>query len=229
LVLRYFLYKHCSVLRNHTPFLTEKPDSQGSDKPENSEPSSSQDSQGSQASTQPELCCPAKSLTRLVSLAGHCALRQLIHLDVAVFGELKRRHQIQEEQEIAKKKKSTTAAPRNKVNMGICKKKLGILLQKLFSGVRPSGGWGICLSIKQARFVTMGAIDMLLCEEIPLGHVTWQNQKSAPYLKTIRAKVVRFCIKPKLMKCRFEVTHFYDLLTYIKTVRGMPTSRKEDS
>jgi hypothetical protein len=33
------------------------------------------------------------------------------------------------------------------------------------------------------------------------------------YLKTIRAKVVLFCIKLKLMKCKFEVTHFYDLLS----------------
>jgi hypothetical protein len=39
----------------------------------------------------------------------------------------------------------------------------------------------VCLSVKQARFVTMGAIDPLLCEEIPLGLVTWQNQKLAPY------------------------------------------------
>jgi hypothetical protein len=39
----------------------------------------------------------------------------------------------------------------------------------------------VCLSIKQARFVTMGAIDLLLCEEVPLGQVTWQNQKSVPY------------------------------------------------
>jgi hypothetical protein len=31
------------------------------------------------------------------------------------------------------------------------------------------------------------------------------------------------------MKCRFEVTHFYDLLTYLMSVRGMPTSRKEDT
>jgi hypothetical protein len=36
-------------------------------------------------------------------------------------------------------------------------------------------------------------------------------------LKTIRAEVVGFGRKPKLMKCRFEVTHFYDLLTYLKT------------
>jgi hypothetical protein len=46
--------------------------------------------------------------------------------------------------------------------------------------------------------------------------------------KTIRAKEVMFCVKLKLMKCRLEVTHFYDLLTYLKTFRGMPTSRKED-
>jgi hypothetical protein len=49
------------------------------------------------------------------------------------------------------------------------------------------------------------------------------------YLVTIRAEVLRFGIKPKLMKCRFEVTHFYDLLIYLKTVRGTPTSRKEDT
>jgi hypothetical protein len=27
-----------------------------------------------------------------------------------------------------------------------------------------------------------------------------------------------FGIKPKLMKCRFELTYFYDLLTYLKTI-----------
>jgi hypothetical protein len=42
------------------------------------------------------------------------------------------------------------------------------------------------------------------------------------YLKTT-AKVVMFCIKPKLMECRIEVTQFYDLLTCLKT------SRKEDT
>jgi hypothetical protein len=39
----------------------------------------------------------------------------------------------------------------------------------------------ICLSVKQARFKTIGAISPLLCEEVPLGQVTWQNQKSVPY------------------------------------------------
>jgi hypothetical protein len=30
----------------------------------------------------------------------------------------------------------------------------------------------VCPSVKQARFVAMGAIDLLLCEEVPLGQVT---------------------------------------------------------
>jgi hypothetical protein len=29
-----------------------------------------------------------------------------------------------------------------------------------------------------------------------------------------------FVIKPKLMKCRFELTYFYDLLIYLKTIRA---------
>jgi hypothetical protein len=29
-----------------------------------------------------------------------------------------------------------------------------------------------------------------------------------------------FGIKPKLMKCRFELTDYYDLLTYGKTIRA---------
>jgi hypothetical protein len=29
-----------------------------------------------------------------------------------------------------------------------------------------------------------------------------------------------FGIKPKLMKCRFELTYIYDLVTYLKTIRA---------
>jgi hypothetical protein len=29
-----------------------------------------------------------------------------------------------------------------------------------------------------------------------------------------------FGSKPKLMKCRFELTYFYDQLTYLKTIRA---------
>ncbi|XP_052761140.1 condensin complex subunit 1-like isoform X1 [Mya arenaria] len=38
-------------------------------------------------------------LSRLLSLVGHVALRQLVHLDLAVFGEMKRRRAIQEQKE----------------------------------------------------------------------------------------------------------------------------------
>lgn len=45
----------------------------------------------------PTVGCPAGFLTRLLSLAGHVAFRQLVYLDCDLFGELKRRHAIQEE------------------------------------------------------------------------------------------------------------------------------------
>jgi hypothetical protein len=37
---------------------------------------------------------------------------------------------------------------------------------------------------------------------------------------TIRAKVVMFGIKLKLMKCMFALTYFYDLPTYLVTIRA---------
>jgi hypothetical protein len=40
------------------------------------------------------------------------------------------------------------------------------------------------------------------------------------YINTIRAKVVMFGIKLKLMKCRFVLTYFYDILTYLNTIRA---------
>ncbi|KAK3602734.1 hypothetical protein CHS0354_017179 [Potamilus streckersoni] len=41
--------------------------------------------------------CPSGLLVRLISIVGHVALKQVIHLDVAVFGELKRRRAFQED------------------------------------------------------------------------------------------------------------------------------------
>lgn len=38
-------------------------------------------------------------LARLLSLVGHVALRQLVHLDLSVFGEMKRRRAIQEQKD----------------------------------------------------------------------------------------------------------------------------------
>ena len=49
--------------------------------------------------------CGSGVLTRLLSLAGHVALRQLVHLDNSIFGELKRRRNLQEEQKDKEKKK----------------------------------------------------------------------------------------------------------------------------
>ncbi|KAL4220856.1 meiotic chromosome condensation [Mactra antiquata] len=48
-------------------------------------------------------------LARLLSLVGHVALRQLVHLDVSVFGEMKRRRAIQE-------RKDWIQTPASKVN-----------------------------------------------------------------------------------------------------------------
>ncbi|XP_074654081.1 condensin complex subunit 1-like isoform X2 [Tubulanus polymorphus] len=56
-----------------------------------------------------DIQCSTVYLTKLLSMAGHMALRQLIHLDVAVFGEFKRRRVIQDEENEkgkANKKKS---------------------------------------------------------------------------------------------------------------------------
>lgn len=55
--------------------------------------------------------CPTAYVTRLLSLVGHTALRQLIHLDVSTFGEMKRRHQMQEGKGA---KQGTSASARNR-------------------------------------------------------------------------------------------------------------------
>jgi hypothetical protein len=42
----------------------------------------------------------------------------------------------------------------------------------------------VCLSVvsvKLVRFIAAGAIDRLSCGEVPLGQVTRQNEKLAPY------------------------------------------------
>jgi hypothetical protein len=101
------------------------------------------------------------------------------------------------------------------------------------------------------KVVMFGSNQSLWC--VGLSWLTFMT-----YLETIRAKVVMFGIKPKLTKCRFELTYFYDLptslmtigakvvmfgikpkfmkcrfevylLTYLKTLRVTPTSRKEDT
>ncbi|KAK3104798.1 hypothetical protein FSP39_010318 [Pinctada imbricata] len=60
----------------------------------------------SQPSSQPQSCA-SSVLTRLISLAGHVAFRQMVHLDTHIFGELKRRRAIQEHKSQTKTPKST--------------------------------------------------------------------------------------------------------------------------
>jgi hypothetical protein len=66
---------------------------------------------------------------------------------------------------------------------------------------------------------------------IPLGQVASQNKfpsnlilclaTRGPKPKILlRAKVVMFGIKLKLMKYMFKLTYFYDLLTYLRTIRA---------
>lgn len=44
-------------------------------------------------------------LTRFCTVLGHVAMCQLVHLDIYVFSELKRRNNLRDEMEIEKKKK----------------------------------------------------------------------------------------------------------------------------
>ncbi|XP_013415078.1 condensin complex subunit 1-like isoform X2 [Lingula anatina] len=69
------------------------------------EPSQGQDLPLSQNK---EFTCPSGVLTRLLSLAGHVALRQLVFLDNSVMGELKRRNMLREADSGKKKSKDTT-------------------------------------------------------------------------------------------------------------------------
>ena len=61
-----------------------------------------------------ELCGLSSAiLTRFVFVCGHVAFNELIHLDVAIFGELKRRHALMEE------KKQKGKGLKNKPNIAV--------------------------------------------------------------------------------------------------------------
>ncbi|CAF4904025.1 unnamed protein product [Pieris macdunnoughi] len=58
---------------------------------------------------------PAELLTRFVFVLGHVALQQLIHLDISVYSELRRRNQVREERKAEeKRKKAATPARRGR-------------------------------------------------------------------------------------------------------------------
>jgi hypothetical protein len=67
-------------------------------------------------SSQAELSVPAAVLSRFLAVAGQVALRQLVHLDCAVFGEIKRRHESHDKTDNKGRKplNSTSATARRK-------------------------------------------------------------------------------------------------------------------
>ena len=65
---------------------------------------------------QPTSSCQPKVLARVLFVVGHVAFQQLVHLDVSVLSELKRRHRIQEEEKEKKqgeKAKNKTSQSRD--------------------------------------------------------------------------------------------------------------------
>ncbi|XP_064610959.1 condensin complex subunit 1-like [Liolophura sinensis] len=76
---------------------TVEADNNNDDQQPSAEPTQDQAGNGVSSHDPPTVGCPAGFLTRLLSLAGHVAFRQLVYLDCDLFGELKRRHAVQEE------------------------------------------------------------------------------------------------------------------------------------
>ena len=56
------------------------------------------------------MSCPSHVLARLLALAGHIALRQVVHLDASVLGEMKRRERVKEDEKGEKKNKDRSSS-----------------------------------------------------------------------------------------------------------------------
>jgi len=63
-----------------------------------------------------EITCPSLVVARFVFCCGHVALQELIHLDVAVFGELKRRRAVSEMENISVGNGKSKAAGRKSIS-----------------------------------------------------------------------------------------------------------------
>lgn len=48
------------------------------------------------------MVAPSGVITRMLSVLGHIALKQLVHLDCSIFGEMKRRNAAQEAEKMGK-------------------------------------------------------------------------------------------------------------------------------
>ena len=67
------------------------------------------------------MSCPSYVLARFLAAAGHIALKQVVHLETSVLGEIKRRERLKEDSKGERKKRNSTTTsvsqtPRNKVN-----------------------------------------------------------------------------------------------------------------
>lgn len=56
------------------------------------------------------MSCSSHVLARLLGLAGHIALRQVVHLDSSILGEIKRRERVKEDEKGKQKNKNRTSS-----------------------------------------------------------------------------------------------------------------------
>jgi hypothetical protein len=69
------------------------------------------------SSQEGNLTCPSSVVARFVFFCGHVALQELIHLDVAIFGELKRRRAVCEMDKASDSKAKNKALSRLSVSV----------------------------------------------------------------------------------------------------------------
>ena len=73
-------------------------------------------------SSNPLTTCHAGVLARFLSLSGHVALRHMVHLDVGILGEIKRRQVIEENEK--EKQANKRKGPQNESNTNATKVKI---------------------------------------------------------------------------------------------------------
>ena len=75
-------------------------------------------------SSNSQTTCHAGVLARFLSLSGHVALRHMVHLDVGVLGEIKRRQVIEENEKEKEKQANKRKGPHNESNTNTTKVKI---------------------------------------------------------------------------------------------------------
>ena len=75
-------------------------------------------------SSNPLTTCHAGVLARFLSLSGHVGLRHMVHLDVGILGEIKRRQVIEENEKEKEKQANKRKGPHNESNTNATKVKI---------------------------------------------------------------------------------------------------------